>query len=71
MKHSIRFIAMIFACFAIIIFFSSCKTKAKLAKTGQMLIGPINISGYDVTDQSLTLKDNNGNNAQWARVSKN
>ncbi|HSN09356.1 MAG TPA: hypothetical protein VLS85_09965, partial [Hanamia sp.] len=71
MKQSIRFIAMLFACFAISFFFSSCKTKAKFVKTGQMLIGPINISGYDVTDQSLTLKDNNGNNAQWARVSKN
>ena len=69
MKQSVRFIAMLFACFAI---FSSCNRSAKFnGKTGQILIGPINISGYDATDQSLTLKDNNGHNAQWVKVSKN
>jgi acyl-CoA synthetase (AMP-forming)/AMP-acid ligase II len=73
MKHSIRYIAMLFACFAINFFFSSCNTKAKFnGKTGQILNdGAINISDYDITDSSLTLRDNNGNNAQWVKVSKN
>lgn len=71
MKHSSRFIAMLFVCFAINFFFSSCNNSEKFAKPGQLLIGPINISGYDATDHSLTLKDNNGHNAEWVKVSKN
>ncbi len=71
MKHSIRFIAMLFGCFAISFFFSSCNWKAKFAKTGQMISGPINITDFHTSDGSLTLKDNNNNNASWVSVSKN
>lgn len=71
MKHSIRFIAVLFACFAINFFFSSCNTKAKFAKTGQKLVGPIQIIGYDTADGSLTLKDSiTNNNAVYVLVSR-
>lgn len=71
MKQSIRFVAMLFACFAINFFFSSCNRGAKFnGKTGQKLIGPINITGYNISDQSLTLKDVDNNNARYVSVSR-
>jgi hypothetical protein len=62
MKQSVRFIAMLLACFAINFFFSSCNRKAKFAKTGQKLVGPIHIIGYSTANSSLTLRDSTTNN---------
>ncbi len=67
----LRFIATLLACFAIYFFLPSCKSRAKfIANPGGVLKGPINITGYDISNGSLTLEDNNHNNASWVVVSR-
>lgn len=71
MKQSIRIIAMLFGCFAIYFILPSCNSSAKYAgKTGQKLEGPILIKGYNTSDNSLTLKDQNRNHAEYVTVSR-
>lgn len=54
---------MLFGCFAIYFFLPSCKSSSFSGKTGQKLVGPINITGFDTSNGTLTLKDNDKNNA--------
>lgn len=73
MRQSIRFIAMLFGCFAIYLFLPSCHTSTNFtSKTGKNLIGPILITNHDAKDSSLKLLDSTNNtNASYVQVSRN
>jgi len=69
MEKSIRFIAMLAACFVIYTFLPSCKNRPNF--TGKKLAGAIFITGYDTSDSSLTLIDSaTKNNATYVLVSR-
>lgn len=73
MKFISRAIAIFFACFAIGYLFNSCTTSPNSDhddKTGKLLVGPIKIVSYNTHDQSLTLRDNNNQNAVYIVVKK-
>jgi len=74
MNKILRSIAIFFACFTIGYFFSSCTNSSNFDhddKTGKLLVGPIKIINFDTQHQSLTMQDDNSQNAIYVVVKKN
>ncbi|HEU5052840.1 MAG TPA: hypothetical protein VFT78_06995 [Hanamia sp.] len=71
MRHSNRLIALLFGGFVIYFFSYSCQGSEFAPQAGKELKGPIFITGFDITDSSLTLVDSTtGHDASYVRVSK-
>ena len=62
--------AILAGCFVTYLFLPSCSSNKKFTGTPPILKGPINITGYDTSKGTLTLKDDNGTDASNVSVQR-